>query len=198
MRAQTLLDAASEAGRRRGQFLSALAVAALLALGAGCGDPVKILPDAAPASDCGTYAATLELLTPDGSYAALDTSPRAELVLGFQGFQMVFVRVRASRPPPLMWGALVAQLDGRPPWSQSFPELALRDDGHGGFIADPFPLFFNSATIAELGNRGCALTLRLGPKGCGAMATGHVTLVYQPGCTQSADGGIACPDGGTG
>lgn len=173
-----------------------LALTFAVALVSGCG-PHAPAPDGGEILDCGVYTAGLSVLSPSGSYVAIERSPEAELVLGFQGFQMVFVEVRVSRVPPLTGGAIVVQLDGGHATSQSFAELAPRDDGAGGYITDPFPIFFNAGTIADLANQGCALTLELGGRGCSARAEGRVKLIYQQGCFQSVDGAIACPDGGT-
>lgn len=175
--------------------MRALALTAALLLASGCG-PKAPGSDGGESITCDAYTAGLSVLEPDGKYAPLEGSPEAELVLGFQGFQMVFVEVRVSRVPPITGGAIVVQLDGGHASSQAFAELAPRDDGAGGYVTEPFPIFFNANTLVDLANQRCALILELGRSGCSARAAGHVTLIYQQGCFQSTDGAIACPDGG--
>jgi hypothetical protein len=169
-------------------------IACICSIAAGCSGPSDG-PDNGPL-DCGVVQAGLDVLTVEGAYASIDANPRAALILGFQGFKMVFLKVRVDRLPPATSGAVVAAVDGEAPFSQSFPELHPHDDGSGALVADPFPLLFNGQTIVELADHGCALTLHVGPSRCEAVATGKVTLGYLDGCVADPAGHITCDDGG--
>ncbi len=171
-------------------------LAVVAALAAGC-NHASISDGGMPqALDCGALSAGLGVLDVKGDYPTIDTSPEAELILGFQGFKMLFFEVHMSALPADTSGAIVVEIDGESPYSQGFAELQPRDDGKGGLVADPLPLFFNSYTFATLDGKGCQLTLHLGGKSCSATATGHVLLHYSPGCQQDPSGRIECTDGG--
>lgn len=167
----------------------------LVLLLAGC--PSGGPSDAGPPPDaCLGLVARLEIRTPKATYKPLDENPEADLLLGFQGFKMIFGRVHANRPSPVRNGAIVLELEGGSPWSQSFPEYAPRSDGQGGELSEEMPIFFNSDPLPKLVGRKCSLTLRLGTAACNATSGGRVLLVYNESCIQDPSGGITCRDGG--
>ncbi len=173
--------------------MRAIALLALLAA-SGCNHGGG--SDAGAPVDCGVLTVGVDVMDPDGAYVPIEQATGGELVQGFQGFQMLFVEVRMNRVPSSTAGSVVVNVDGTKPYSQTFSELAPMDDGKGGFVAAAIPVFFNAVTIADIDGKGCTLTLQVGDKACSATTTGHVTLVYRPGCMQSPDGRISCPDGG--
>lgn len=157
-------------------------------------------PDAADTVDvdCGDRLA-LSIRRPAGAgYLPLaQAADGAELVLGFQGFRYVYLRVTLDRDPGAISAAVVVQLDGAAARSQPV-QLAFAPDG-ADVITPPLQVFFNDEPLPSLIDHGVALQLRLGPR---CQASGHTVLRYDPSCYEGPDGQPVCavadgaPDGG--
>lgn len=162
----------------------------MLAL-AGCGDDVTPRIDAAV--PCELRTVTIEVRAPDRSYRALPAD--AELVLGFQGFRYVYLRVSTEGRPSSDETSALVRLDSGEVVSQSFRvELAEETPGH--FVGTPQMLFFNDSPLPGLVDSVADLTVRVGDARCNAEARGTFTVRYDPSCYEGPAGDRICPDGG--
>ena len=157
------------------------------------------VPDAA-VEPC-TLTPRLEVRASDGVFAPIAEAADAELVLGFQGFRYVYLRVRLPEVPPARNGSVLAQLDGDSAFSSPFGGMSFVGDGTE-VISVPLQFFFHDQTLPSLVGAGVTFTLTLGDAVCGGSAGGHVVLAYDSSCIEGPSGERVCadagvPDGGT-
>jgi hypothetical protein len=165
-----------------------LALVGLLAL-AGC-TPSEAA-DAGPPGVC-TFHLSLEVEDASARFVPLtDAESSAWLIRGFQGFRFILLRARFDAPPVERSGAVRITVDGMAERSQPLGALNLEADG-GGYLSDPFPVFFNDDPLASIAGRGCTLAVTIGAASCAASAAGRVSLHWDESCVQDPDGGIDC------
>ena len=141
-----------------------------------------------------TESVALEVRTTSGEFARAEGTPKAELVLGFQGFKYVYVRARLDGPMTEPRAEVRVELDGGAVRSQPLGRLRLYETEAADFQTDPIRVFFNDDPLPSLIDRGCGLTLKVEEKDCQAKTSAHVVLSYDPGCYEGPDGQRECPD----
>ncbi|MCC6995552.1 MAG: hypothetical protein IT370_13160 [Deltaproteobacteria bacterium] len=169
-------------------ILTTLAAPLLLT---GCGDDDPTSADGGP-RPC-TTSLTASVQTPSGSFLPLTPGAaptEADLVLGFQGFRYVYLRLVLTPPPP---DALLASaeitLAGAAPRAQPLGYLRPGD-------LEPQRLFFNDEALPALVDARATLSLHVGQAGCQADHSGELVLRYRPDCVEGPDGVRVCGDGG--
>lgn len=174
--------------------LARLVFVACLFATAGCRGtpPADAAPDAGDDA-CDLTAVSFEVRSPDGSYHAAPTE--AELVLGFQGFRYIYVRVRTDGTPRPLFGSVNGKLDGGEIISQSF-RLDLTPDGPGRYMTEPVMVLFGDWPATALIDHDADLTVTVGDGTCVADTGGTVTLRFDPSCYEGPTGMRICPDGG--
>ncbi len=159
---------------------------------AACGDD-DVPPVIDAGSVCELRVATVEVSTPDRSYGMLPAD--AELILGFQGFRYVYLKVRTDGLPSSTETSALVDLPSGETVSQSFL-LELSEDSPGHFVSMPQMFFFNDNPLPGLIDQPANLTLRVGDARCNAEVRGTFTLRYDPSCYEGPSGDRICPDGG--
>ena len=158
---------------------------------AGCGDDDPTGSDGGPRPCTTTLSASVQ--TPIGGFAPLTAGAapaEADLVLGFQGFRYVYLRLVLTPPPP---DALLASAEitlvGAAPRAQPLGYLRPGD-------LEPQRLFFNDEALPALVDARGALRLHVGQPGCQADSSGDFVLRYRPDCVEGPDGVRVCGDAG--
>ena len=157
---------------------------ALLLLLAGC----------PTATDPEEFACELGFSDAGGGFLELGDEPRAELVLGFQGFLFVTARLRAPVPVAGEFevltsvepqgGAVFGGVQGRVLW-------APRD---AGAVSDEVLVFFDDGNVAAFVERPATLALRARNDERFCVASAAVVLVDDDPCIHT-DAEPICPDG---
>jgi len=169
-----------------------LLLAASLLATAGCESaPPATTPDAGGA--CSLTSVSFEVRRPDLSYRATPTD--AELVLGFQGFRYIYVRVRTDGLPMPPFGSVNGKLDTGEPISQSF-RVDLTEEAPGRFVTEPIMVLFDDLPLAALVDHEADLTVTVGDGTCVADTGGTATLRFDPSCYEGPTGMRICGDGG--
>lgn len=171
-----------------------LVLVAGLCAAAGCGsDPPAGPSDAGGSSTCDLTGVTFEVRGPDQTFH--EPPGEAELVLGFQGFRYLYVRVHTQGTPVPPFGSVNGKLDGGEPISQSF-RLDLTSDGPGTWVTEPIMVLFDDVPLSALVDHDADLSVTVGDGTCVADTGGTVTLRFDPSCYEGPTGMRFCGDGG--
>ena len=168
-----------------------LPMGAALRVPSGCGDDDPTSSDGGPRPCSTRLGASVQ--TPTGGFVPLTLGgapAEADLVLGFQGFRYVYLRLVLTPPPPdpLLASAEIT-LAGAAPRAQPLGYLRPGD-------REPQRLFFNDEALPALVDARGALRLHVGQPGCQADSSGDFVLRYRPDCVEGPDGIRVCGDAG--
>jgi hypothetical protein len=136
-----------------------------------------------------------ELGTPDadGAFVPLGPGAQAELVLGFQGFLIITLLVRAQAPAPdLVDITMSVTLEGADPFGNSQLGTAIRSSADG-LLTDQIVIFLESSSVSFYQDRTADLALRLEDATRTCTVTGTVLLVDSDRCIHT-DEHIVCPE----
>ncbi len=166
-------------------------MAGLLAA-AGCGQtPAAIGSDAG--GGCDLTAVSFEVRRPDLGYQAPPTD--ADLVLGFQGFHYIYIRIHTTGTPVPPFGSANGKLDGGERISQSF-RVELTPEAPGRFVTEPLMVLFDDTPLSALAGHDADLNVTVGDGTCVADTGGTIALRYDPTCYEGPAGERICTDGG--
>lgn len=172
-------------------LLRTLLAASLLAT-AGCDETPAPTP-ADAGGECSLTSVRFDVRNPDRGYSAPPTD--AELVLGFQGFRFIYIRIGTEGLPVPPFGSVNGKVQGGGPISQSF-RLDLAEDGPGRWVTRPIMVLFDDAPLSELVDHRADLTVTVGDGTCVADEGGIVTLRFDGSCYEGPTGERICADGG--
>lgn len=160
---------------------------------AGCGSEPPAAPPQDAGGGCDLTDVSFEVRGPDLTFRAPPTD--AELVLGFQGFRYVYVRVHTVGTPMPPFGSVTGKLDGGEPISQSF-RVDLTSDGPGTWVTEPIMVLFDDLPLSALVDHGADLNVTVGDGTCVADTGGTVMLRFDTSCYEGPTGKRFCGDGG--
>ncbi len=132
----------------------------------------------------------------DGDYiTAVDADP-AELILGFQGFLFVELRVQAEEtsPSPVLV-RMSMEVDGSEPFDGSQPDVDLETQDDGSRVSEEINLFLPSNDTGLYKGKTAQVVMRLEDETSGKSCTTEriITLVNDDPCIHTGDEPI-CPD----
>lgn len=138
-----------------------------------------------------SYSCELGTLGTDG-WVSLADAGTVELMLGFQGFVLASLAVRADGPPEgLSRAAYGLEIEGTDPVSGSQPDV-----GFSGGESDEVLAFFTGNYVSYYVGRSAHVALRLTSATAECVAEGDAVLVDDDPCIHTG-GEPDCPEGGT-
>jgi hypothetical protein len=156
-----------------------------------CVGPDKDEP--APAAEATPFACELGTDGPDG-FVTLADAGALELHMGFQGFLLFVLRVRAGDDRPAEADATVGvTFDGVDPVSVSQPRVPFGDDG----VTDEILVFLTSNYASYYEGRHAEVGLRLATNDAVCTASGEATMIDEDPCIHTGDEPL-CPEEDTG
>ena len=175
-------------------------LAAALAVGAtatGCTSESTTGDDTAQEEVPTTFACEIGLADEDGGWvAALDGDP-TELVLGFQGFLFIELRVRAEDTSPTPVTVLMnGEIEGDSPFDASQPEVGMTDQGDGTRLSDEIVMFLPTNDVGHFEGATLRTVMRLEGADLSCTAERLFTLVDDDPCIHTG-GEPICPEGDT-
>jgi hypothetical protein len=172
------------------------ALGAALALLSACGGGPPSEPDGGVTTAVEEFACQIGLADSAGEFVPLSERDDAELVLGFQGFLLVEVRILAGSGAPERPSArFTIEVDGMAPIGAAQGEVAFEARGEGA-LSEPILVFLNDMTVGTVVGHEAEIVVKLEGEGRRCVATGTVTLVDEDPCIMTSDAPL-CPDAGT-
>lgn len=169
-------------------------MAAALVACTACDTPDPDKPDPA---EVVTFECDLGFLGDDGRFVDFDSSSRAEMTLGFQGFLFVDARVRTTEPLSTADAVISIQVEGGGQNGATQAGVGFSQQADSTRLSDEVLIFLPTSNVAEHLDHTAELAIRVvGPDGsCVDSVT--VLLVDDDPCIHTDDEPI-CPDDDTG
>ena len=172
--------------------LSATLVAALAASGCTSGDDPGTADEPLVQPDC-----RIGVVGQDGVFQPYNDGDKAELVVGFQGFMLIIVRVHTEvgKLPAIPKVRMTVEREGGEPSVSTVVRAGTKQDAQGHDITQqldmwlypPDPMVFDGA------NGSLAVDLVGRDSSCSAKVA--VRFVDEELCKHSEDGSVVCVDG---
>ncbi len=173
--------------------MGASKVFTMLLLCSGC-TPAKKETTERTTKPASTFACEVGF-SKDGDYIAAAVADPAELILGFQGFLFVEMRILAeeSSPSPVLV-RMSMEVDGSEPFGGSQPDVDLETQDDGSRVSEEVNLFLPSNDTGLYQGKTAQVVMRLEDETSGMSCTTEqiVTLVDDDPCIHTG-GEPICP-----
>ena len=144
----------------------------------------------------GEFACEIGFGDEDGSYVVASDYGDAELILGFQGFLFVELRVRAEEDSPSpVQVRMSMEVEGEPPFDGSQPDVELEDQVDGTRVSEEIVLFLPSNDVGLFKGKTARVVMRLDAPVSHSRCTTerYVTLADDDPCIHTG-GEPICPE----
>lgn len=156
----------------------------------GAADSDSAAPQPAPTCRIGE-------LDKQGNFVPFQSGDTAELVVGFQGFMLVIVRVQAESGtlPEKSKVRMVVQRQHGEPSVSTVVRAATKLDAAGKEITEPLDMWLYPPAPGEFDGKTGSLTVELQGRTSECTATVAVKFADEELCKHSEDGSVVCVDG---
>lgn len=151
------------------------------------GDPVA--PDATPCAMDVEWGPTRTT-----AFQPFSDGERAQLTLGFQGFQYVSSTVRMATENTSERGKVKFQIsvEGQEIYTTNQFIEVLAEEGDGWRYADNILVYFNDIPLSELIGKEATISAQASVENCQESYTASVTIVDDDNCIEQPDGTLLC------
>ncbi len=171
---------------------AAIAISTFFVL--SCGNGGGDTPDAMP---CNVEVEWGQRI--DGNFQAYTSGDKAELTVGFQGFQYVTSSVRFFNVEEVLDRASVdfqITVDGHDPYVSIWPDSRLTTASDGSLFINELLVFFTDIPMPQLVGKTTTILSRGHAGSCVGIHEITVTLADDEQCFELEDGGIECETAG--